>query len=122
MIDIKNYNKENIFAKILRNEISSSKVYEDEDVLAFKDLNPQAPIHFLVIPKSSYCSFDDFASNAEDKLICSMIRSINKIVRKFNIKDGYRIITNIGTHGGQEVPHLHFHLLAGKPLGRLLSN
>ena len=120
MIDIKNYNSENIFAKILRKEIPSEMVYEDNEVLAFRDINPIAPVHILIIPKKQYCSFEDFSKDADDKTICAMIRSISKITRKLNIKNGYRLVTNIGKDGGQEVPHFHVHLLSGKEFGRIL--
>ena len=121
MIDIKNYNNENIFAKILRHEIPSKKVFENDVVYAFEDINPQAPIHILVIPKKPFCSFTDFSEKADEKFIFQFIRSINLIVKKLELKEGYRLITNIGKHGGQEVPHLHFHLLSGKPIGRMVS-
>ena len=121
MIDIRNYNNENIFAKILRQEIPSKKIFENEYAYAFKDINPQAPIHVLIIPKKPFCSFADFSEKADEKFIFQFIRSINLIVKKLELKEGYRLITNIGKHGGQEVPHLHFHLLSGKPIGKMVS-
>ena len=121
MIDIKNYNDDNIFAKILRQEIPSKKVFENEIVYAFEDINPQAPIHVLIIPKKPFCSFTDFAKKADVKFMCEFIKSINLIVEKLKLKEGYRLITNIGRYGGQEVPHLHFHLLSGKQIGRMVS-
>ena len=120
MIDITNYDEDNVFAKILRNEIPSKKVFENDFVYAFEDINPQAPIHILIIPKSKYCSFNDFSENAENNSIGDIVRSINKIVKLLKLEDGYRIITNVGSHGCQEVPHLHFHLLSGKQIGRLV--
>ena len=116
MIDIKNYDKKNIFAKILRGELPSEKVFENDEVFAFKDINPIAPVHVLIIPKKPFCSFDDFSVNADEKTLVSLIRSIEKIASKLNLDNGYRIISNIGHWGGQEVPHFHFHLLGGKKL------
>jgi len=114
MVDIKNYNSENIFAKILRNEIPSEKVFENDDVYAFNDINPQAKIHILIIPKSSYCSFIDFSENASPTEQANFYRSIQEITTKLGINNGYRLITNVGLDGGQEVPHFHFHLLSGR--------
>ena len=121
MIDIVNYDKSNIFAKILRKEIPSKKVFENEYVFAFEDIKPQAPIHILVIPKKPFCSFSDFSKKADTKFIFEFMRSINLIVEKLELKEGYRLITNIGKYGGQEVPHFHFHLLSGKPIGKMVS-
>ena len=121
MINITDYNNENIFAKILRQEIPSKKIFENEYAYAFKDINPQAPIHVLIIPKKPFCSFTDFSEKADEKFIFEFVRSINLIVKKLELKEGYRLITNIGKHGGQEVPHLHFHLLSGKPIGKMVS-
>ena len=120
MIDITKYNKNNIFAKILRKDIPSQKVFENDIVYAFKDINPQAPVHIIVIPKKEFCSLDDFSQRADNKTILGLIRSIGEIAKKLQLKDGYRVITNIGEMGGQEVPHLHLHLLSGKKLGRLV--
>ena len=122
MIDIKNYDENNVFAKILRNEIPCKKVFENEYSLAFKDISPQSPIHILIIPKKPFCSLDDFLENAEDKFLVGFLRSIKKVKETLKIKNGYRIITNVGSLGGQEVPHLHFHLLSGKFLKRLVSD
>ncbi len=121
MINIEDYNNENIFAKVLRKEIPSEKIYEDDLIYAFKDINPQAPVHVLIIPKERFCSFKDFSQNAGDNLVVSITRVIGKIAEKLELKDGYRIITNVGSYGGQEVPHLHFHLLGGRPLGKLVA-
>ena len=121
MIDITNYHKDNIFAKILRNEIPSKKVFENDVVYAFEDINPQAPIHILVIPKKPFCSFTDFSKKADVQFMSEFIRSINLIAEELGLKEGYRLITNIGKYGGQEVPHLHFHLLSGKKIGKMVS-
>ena len=122
MIDIKNYDENNIFAKILRKEIPSRKIYEDKYTFAFEDISPQSPVHILIIPKRSFCSFDDFIEKADDNFLVGFIRSIKKVKETLKIKDGYRLITTVGLNGGQEVPHLHFHLLSGKFLKRLVSN
>jgi len=121
MIDIENYNDSNIFSKILKKEIPADVIYEDENVLAFKDINPQAPIHILIIPKSRYCSFKDFSSKASSKEIETFFKSINYITEKLDISDGYRLITNVGSGGGQEIPHFHVHLISGKRLGGIVS-
>ena len=114
MVDIKNYNSENIFAKILRNEIPSEKVFENDDVYAFNDINPQAKIHILIIPKSSYCSFIDFSENASPTEQANFYRSIQEIATKLSINNGYRLITNVGLEGGQDVQHFHYHILSGR--------
>lgn len=122
MIDIENYNENNIFAKILKKEIPSHKVYEDEYTFAFKDISPQAPIHILIIPKKPFCSFDDLLEDTDDTFLLGFIKSIKKVREALKIKDGYRLITNVGAQGGQEVPHLHFHLLSGEFSKRLVSD
>ncbi|MBP7951915.1 MAG: HIT domain-containing protein [Sphingorhabdus sp.] len=117
------YDPQNIFAKILRGEIPNRTVYEDEFVLAFEDINPQAPYHVLVIPKGAYVSWDDFSANAPDGEIAAFIRAIGEISRQAGLVDaGYRLLANIGMHAHQEVPHLHVHILAGKPLGPMLAH
>ena len=121
MIDIQNYNKDNVFGKILRKEIPSDPVYETGEIYAFKDINPQAPIHVVIIPKKEFCSFDDFSRNSGEKMILEMVRSIAIIAEVLELKNGYRIISNIGDFGGQEVPHFHIHLLGGKKLGRIIA-
>lgn len=114
------YNKNNIFAKILRNEIPCVKVYEDENSLFFKDINPQAKIHILGIPKLECVDFSDFMMNADNEVKQSFFNSIKLVIEKLNIKKtGYRIISNSGEHGGQEVPHFHIHILAGEKIGSL---
>jgi histidine triad (HIT) family protein len=122
MIDIENYDENNVFAKILRKEIPSKKIYEDQFSFAFEDISPQSPVHILIIPKKPFCSFDDFLEKADDKFLVGFIRSIQKVKETLKIKDGYRLITNVGLQGGQEVPHLHFHLLSGQFLKRLVGN
>jgi histidine triad (HIT) family protein len=116
------YDDQNIFAKILREEIPCTKVYEDEFVLAFHDINPQAPSHILVIPKGKFVSWDDFSVNANESEIAGFVRGVGKIARDQGFVDpGYRLLANIGQNGHQEVPHLHVHIFAGKPLGPMLA-
>lgn len=115
------YDKSNIFAKILRGEIPCGKVYEDDYALAFEDINPQAEIHTLVIPKGAYVSWDDFSAKASDPEIAGFVRAVGKVARAKNLPEpGYRLMANIGAHGGQEVPHLHVHIFGGQPLGRMI--
>jgi len=116
------YDKNNIFAKILRGEIPCKKVYENDHALAFHDINPQKKVHVLVIPKGEYVDLDDFNKKASDKEIIELneaITHISSLVRAN--KKGYRALTNIGSDGGQEVPHLHFHIFAGEKIGRMVS-
>ncbi len=116
------YDPQNIFAKILRGEIPCNKVYEDEHVLAFHDIQPQTPTHILVIPKGPYVSFDDFSEKASDAEIAGWIRAIGKIARDLDLPEpGYRVLSNMGRDGHQEVPHLHMHLFAGTDLGRMIK-
>ncbi len=118
----KPYDPDNIFAKILRGEIPNNTVYEDEHVLAFHDIAPQAPVHVLVIPKGAYVSWDDFTANASDAEIGGFIRAVGHVAREMGlVEPGYRLLANIGHDGGQEVPHLHVHLFGGKPLGRMIA-
>ena len=115
------YDRNNIFAKILRGEIPCKKVYEDEFALAFHDVNPQAPVHVLVIPKGEYESFVDFSASAPEALIAGYIRAIGKVARTLELEaNGYRLLSNHGAHGEQTVPHLHVHLFGGKRLGAML--
>ena len=108
------YDDENIFAKILRGEIPSTKVYEDEWAYAFEDINPQAEVHTLVIPKGRYVSWDDFSAKAEAEEIAGFVRAVGKVARdKGLVEPGYRMMANVGAHGGQEVPHLHVHIFGG---------
>ena len=120
------YDKNNIFAKILRGEIPCEKIYENEYILSFYDINPQKKIHALVIPKGEYTDFDDFSSRASDKEIIELIKGITFIAKKLGISlldngQGYRSLVNIGQHGGQEVPHLHFHLFGGEQIGKMVN-
>jgi diadenosine tetraphosphate (Ap4A) HIT family hydrolase len=116
------YDDANIFARILRGEIPSKKVYEDEWALAFHDIAPQAPTHVLVIPKGRYCSFVDFSASASDAEIGGFMRAVGKVAKDLGLEaPGYRLLANMGEHGGQEVPHFHVHLFAGRPLGRMIS-
>lgn len=115
------YDQNNIFAKILRAEIPCKKVYEDDHVLAFHDVAPQAPVHILVIPKGAYTDMDDFTARATTEEISALMTAAGKIARDQGLdKTGYRIISNCGANGGQEVPHLHLHLVGGTKLGRML--
>ncbi len=116
------YDPDNIFAKILRGEIPCNKVYEDEHVLAFDDVNPQAPVHVLVIPNGAYVSLDDFSQDASDGEIAALFRAVGQIARDLGAAEkGYRILANTGADGGQEVPHFHVHVFAGRRLGRMLA-
>jgi len=115
------YDDNNIFARILRGEIPSKPVYEDEHVLAINDINPQAPTHILVMPKGKYVSFDDFSEKASDAEIVALNRATGKIARAAGVAGtGYRLIFNHGPHSHQEVPHLHIHILGGRPMGPLV--
>ena len=114
------YDENNIFAKILRKEISCDKVYEDGFSLFFNDINPQAKIHVLGIPKFPCKTFSEFIKDADDENITSFLRSVQLVINKLNIENsGYRLITNSGKDGGQEVPHFHIHILAGEKIGSL---
>ena len=119
------YDENNIFAKILRGEIPCNKIYEDEHVLSFYDINPQKKIHALVIPKGRYVDLDDFSLNAFSEEMVGLLKGINKVAKKLRISadtgKGYRALTNISDHGGQEVPHLHFHLFGGENIGRMVE-
>lgn len=116
------YDRDNVFAKILRGEIPCNKVYEDEHVLAFHDINPQTPVHVLVVPKGAYVSLDDFSQSASAEEIAALVRAAGKIARDLGVAEpGYRILANNGPDANQEVPHLHFHIFAGKPLGRMIK-
>lgn len=116
------YDDQNVFAKILRGEIPNRTVYEDEWALAFHDINPQAPVHVLVIPKGPYVSWDDFSARASAEEIAGFVRAVGHVARSLGlVEPGYRLLANIGQHGHQEVPHLHVHLFGGKPLGPMLA-
>jgi diadenosine tetraphosphate (Ap4A) HIT family hydrolase len=114
------YDDTNIFAR-MRGELPCNKVYEDDHVLAFRDINPLAPTHILVIPKGSHVSWDDFSEKGSDEEIAAFVRAVGKIARDAGlVEGGYRLLANVGMNSGQEVPHLHAHIFAGRPLGPML--
>ena len=116
------YDDGNVFAKILRGEIGCNKVYEDEWALAFHDIAPLAPLHVLVIPKGAYVGWDDFTARASSDEIAGFIRAVGHVAREHGlVEPGYRLLVNLGQDGGQEIPHLHVHLFAGKPLGPMIA-
>jgi len=120
------YDKNNIFAKILRGEIPCKKIYEDEFVLAFYDINPQKKVHALVISKGEYVDLDDFSLKASAKEISGLIKGISLVAKKLGVSEevkggGYRSLVNVGENGGQEVPHLHFHIFGGEKVGKMVS-
>ena len=120
------YDKNNIFARILRGEIPCKKIYENEYILSFYDINPQKKVHALVVPKGEYIDLDDFSSRASEKEISELIKVISFVAKKLGISlsdngKGYRSLVNIGENGGQEVPHLHFHLFGGEKVGKMVS-
>ena len=116
------YDESNVFAKILRGEIPSARVYEDEWAIAFEDISPQAEIHTLIIPRASYVSWDDFSAEASEAEIAGFVRAVGAVARRKGlVEPGYRLLANVGRDGGQEVPHLHVHLFGGEPLGRMIA-
>ena len=116
------YDDNNIFARILRGEIPSKTIYEDDYALAFHDINPLSPTHILVIPKGAYVSWDDFSERASDAEIAAFVRAVGKVARDAGlVEPGYRLLANTGVNSGQEVPHLHVHVFAGQPLGPMLA-
>ena len=116
------YDDSNIFARILRGEIPSRRVYEDEWAVAFHDINPQAQVHVLVIPRGKYVALPDFVQNGSDAEIAGFWRAVGKVAQQLGLEEsGYRTLTNMGMHSGQEVPHLHVHIFGGAPLGPMLS-
>ena len=116
------YDDQNVFAKILRGEIPSNKVYEDDYAFAFHDINPQAPTHILVIPKGAYVSWDDFSTRASEAEIAGFVRAVGHVARAAGlVEPGYRLLANTGPDSHQEVPHLHVHIFAGRPLGPMLA-
>ena len=119
------YDDNNIFAKILRGEIPCKKIYEDDFVLSFYDINPQKKIHALVIPKGKYVDLDDFSSNASSEEIVGLLKGINTVAKRLKISvdtgKGYRALANVSEHGGQEVPHFHFHLFGGEKVGKMVQ-
>ena len=117
------YDPDNIFARVLRGEIPCRKVYEDEFALAFHDIAPQAAVHVLVVPKGEYVSWDDFSARAPADLIAGFVRAVGKVARDLGlVEPGYRLLANVGGHGGQEVPHFHLHILGGKRIGAMVSD
>ncbi|MDA0664347.1 MAG: histidine triad nucleotide-binding protein [Proteobacteria bacterium] len=115
------YDDNNIFARILRGEIPCDKVHEDDHTLAFRDINPQAPTHILVIPKGRYVSMADFSENASDAEMAALLRAVGRVAREAGVEDsGYRILANHGPDSHQEVPHLHIHVFGGRKLGGML--
>ena len=119
------YNDSNIFAKILREEIPCDKIYEDDFILSFHDINPQKKIHALVIPKGKYIDLDDFSLNASPEEMVGLLKGINIVAKKLGISTevgkGYRALANVSDDGGQEVPHLHFHLFGGEKIGKMVE-
>jgi diadenosine tetraphosphate (Ap4A) HIT family hydrolase len=116
------YDSNNIFARILKDEIPCARIYENDYVLAFEDINPQAPLHVLVIPKNPYQSFDDFTRRASLEEISNYYKAVGEVARILGVSEsGFRIIANNGLHGGQEVPHFHTHILGGSNLGPMIS-
>ena len=116
------YDDQNVFARILRGEIPSKAVYEDDVAYAFHDINPQAPTHILVIPKGAYVSWDDFSACASEAEIAGFVRAVGHVARERGlVAPGYRLLANVGAHGHQEVPHFHVHLFGGRPLGPMLA-
>ncbi|HVJ01581.1 MAG TPA: histidine triad nucleotide-binding protein [Sphingomonas sp.] len=116
------YDDQNIFARILRGEIPSKKVYEDEFALAFHDINPQAPHHVLVIPKGPFVSWDDSSARGSEAEIAGFVRAVGHVAREAGlVGEGYRLLANTGVNAHQEVPHLHVHIFAGRPLGPMLA-
>jgi histidine triad (HIT) family protein len=115
------YDRTNVFARILRGELPCTKVYEDEHVLAFRDINPQAPTHIVLIPKGEYVSIDDFSAEASEAEQVAFMRAIGKIARQEGVVGGgYRILSNHGAAAHQEVPHFHLHIFGGRDLGPML--
>ena len=120
------YDKNNIFAKILRGDILCKKIYEDKFVLAFHDISPQKKVHALVIPKGEYVNLDDFSAKASEKEITGLIKGISAVAKKIGVSNevqggGYRSLVNVGENGGQEVPHLHFHIFGGEKVGKMVT-
>ena len=115
------YDRNNVFARILRGELPCTKVYEDEHVLAFRDINPQAPLHIIIIPKGAYVSVDDFSANASEAELAAFTRAIGQVAKQEGVvAGGYRILANHGAAAHQEVPHFHLHLFGGRDLGPML--
>jgi len=116
------YDDTNVFARILRDEIPSRRVYEDEWAVAFHDLHPQTPVHVLVIPRGPYVSWADFSAHAPDAEIAGFVRAVGTVARQLGLEEpGYRLLANAGLDAHQEVPHLHVHLFGGRPLGAMIT-
>ena len=116
------YDDTNIFARILRGEIPARAVYEDEHAFAFHDINPQAPVHILVIPRGAYVSWDDFSRRGSAEEIAGFVRAVGEVARSQGlVASGYRLLANVGMNSGQEVPHLHVHIFGGRGLGPMLA-
>jgi diadenosine tetraphosphate (Ap4A) HIT family hydrolase len=116
------YDEGNVFARILRGELPSKTVYEDEWALAFHDIAPVAPVHVLVIPRGAYVSWDDFSQRASAEEVAGFVRAVGMVARELGlVEPGYRLLANVGHHGGQEVGHLHVHLFGGAPLGPMIA-
>jgi diadenosine tetraphosphate (Ap4A) HIT family hydrolase len=116
------YDEANVFARILRGELPAQTVYEDDHVLAFRDIRPLAPVHVLVIPKGAYVSLADFSAKAGDAEIAGFLRAVGTVARELGLEEpGYRVLMNAGRFGGQEVPHLHAHIFSGRALGPMLA-
>ena len=116
------YDDANVFARLLRGEIPSTQVYEDEHAVAFQDIAPRAPTHILVIPRGAYVSWDDFSARASAEEIAGFVRAVGAVARAAGlVEPGYRLLANVGAHGGQEVAHFHVHLFGGRPLGPMLA-
>lgn len=116
------YDKNNIFARILRKEIPADIIYENEYALAFHDINPKAPIHIIVIPKGEYISFFDFSKQATPVFVHEFTKAIQHVIQSLGLqKEGFRLLSNHGLDAGQEVPHFHVHIFAGRPLGPMIA-
>jgi histidine triad (HIT) family protein len=127
MSDAHAYDDQNVFARILRGEIPNQTVLETEHTLAFRDIQPQAPVHVLVIPKGKYVDFDHFAAEASDAEVLDFVRAVGRVCRETGVSrtdggEGFRTVTNAGTHGVQDVQHMHLHVLGGRVLGRMLPS
>lgn len=116
------YDQQNVFAKILRGEIPCAKVYEDDHVLAFDDITPQAPVHTLVIPKGPYLSINEMSAEGKTEELAALLKALGTVAEIKGVKEtGYRVIANTGADAAQEVPHLHFHILGGRPIGPMIK-
>ena len=117
------YDDDNIFAKVLRGEIPSDKIYEDIHVMAFRDINPQAAVHALIVPKGQYTDMSDFSRNASDSEVLGFTRAIDKIAEYLGVdKTGYRLVSNMGEDGNQEISHFHIHILGGQSMKKILPD